>query len=403
MIRLVGFEFKKIFLHRSIWIVLLLFTLLDIWKIHDVWRSESYFSDSPERKAAYWELYPEYEGQLTQEKEDSLNGIYQPLFDKVKDWTFNRANNPNTITGINEFSDYLFLGRYYIEPWTNFSEYSDYAENVCSIAAENVRLFYNLGNEKEVNKNAQIYLLFKDRKIDEFAYTERDERLSTYSFSNYLVLSLCLYVYVLAIDRERESEMDRFISTTLRGEQSTILAKLMVAIVISVCVSLYFFVLDQLTFRLVFGWSDAGMLPLYALSYYKYTPLKITIQEFYFVVAIMKIMAIITLLMVFYNIAKFVESPLVLFAVGIGGGSSLIWLSEGFANGSFVWGKVLNPCSLLTCYPLFAKSEFVCVFGRYFLTYKVALLFQVIITIVLLMFHLQFVKKKLHRFFLWLR
>lgn len=188
MIRLVGYEFKKIFLHRSIWIVLLLFTILDIWKIHDVWRTESYFSDSPEWKAAYWELYPEYEGQLTQAKEDSLYGIYQPLFDKVKDWTFNRAINPNTITGINEFSDYLFLGRYYIEPWTNFSEYSDYAESVCNIAAENVRLFYNLGNEKEVNKNVQLYLLFKDREIDEFAYTERDERLSTYSFSNYLAL-----------------------------------------------------------------------------------------------------------------------------------------------------------------------------------------------------------------------
>lgn len=398
MIRLVGYEFKKIFLHRSIWIVLLLFTILDIWKIHDVWRTESYFSDSPEWKAAYWELYPEFEGQLTQAKEDYLYGIYQPLFDKVKDWTFNRAINPNTITGINEFSDYLFLGRYYIEPWTNFSEYSDYAESVCNIAAENVRLFYNLGNEKEVNKNVQLYLLFKDREIDEFAYTERDERLSTYSFSNYLALSLCFYVYVLTIDRERESEMDHFISTTLRGGQNTVLAKMVVAIVISVCISLYFFVLDQLAFRLVFGWSDAGMLPLYALSYYKYTPLKITIQEFYFVVAIMRIIAILALLMVFYNIAKFVESPIVLFAVGIGGGSSLIWLSEGFANGSSVWSKVLNPCSLLTCYPLIAKSEFVCVFGRCFLIYKVALLFQVIITSLLLMLHLQFMKKKPHGF-----
>lgn len=392
MIHLIRYELKKIFLHRSIWIVLLLFTLLNVWKIYDVWRSESYFSDSPEWKAAYWKLYPEYEGQITQEKIDNLNAIYQPLFDKVKDWTFNRAINPDTITGINEFSDYLFLGRYFMDPLTNFSEYSDYAENVCSIAAENVRLYYSLDNKKEVNKNTQIYLLFKNRKIDEFAYTERDERLSMYSFSDYLILSLCCYIYILAIDRERESEMGRFIHTTLRGGQSTTLAKLIVVIVISAIISLYFFVLNQLAFRHMFGWSKAGHLPLYALTSYKYTPLAITISEFYLLTAILKILSLLTLLIVFYNIARFVKSPLSLSVVGIGGGNGLILLSEQLSNGSSPWIKVLNPCSLLTYYSLFSKSEFVCLFGRNFLTYKVAILFQAIITIALLILYLFFAK-----------
>ena len=385
MIKLVGFEFKKILLHRSLLIVLLLFTLLDVWKIQDQWKSQSYFADSPGWAAAYWELYPTYAGAITPEKQEDLDALCNPIFDKVKDWTFNRAINPNSLTKINDFSDYLFLSRFYVSPWTRFSNYAEDATRVCQAAAENVQLYHGTGNTAEVEKNAKIYLLFQNRSITEFCYTERDERMASYTFSQYLVLLLCIYLWILCIEREKESKMDEMLHTMSYGGVPTVQSKIFVSASMTAFISLWFFLTDQIAFRAIYSWCKSGNMPLYSLVDFTYTPLNITLKSYTVLSGLLRIQALLFLMCVLYCAAAILKNALALFLVLLGGSEFLLWGSQALASCSNPWMKILNPCSFLTCYPLFRTCEFVVLGGKPFLAYQIAFWVQLLGTLTLLL------------------
>ena len=105
MVSLFHFEWKKSFGRPAVLLVLLLFTIINFVNISYRFQSDSWFADSPGWQKAYWQLYEEISGLITQEKLDHLWNIYEPLAEKVADLTFSRAENPNSLTGINEYSD----------------------------------------------------------------------------------------------------------------------------------------------------------------------------------------------------------------------------------------------------------------------------------------------------------
>ena len=87
MRRLIVFEWRKSFLHLPVLLLLVLFTVSDIAKIYDVYHENSYLAMEESWDKAYWELYPDYSGEMTLDKINSLLAIYRPLEEQTADLT----------------------------------------------------------------------------------------------------------------------------------------------------------------------------------------------------------------------------------------------------------------------------------------------------------------------------
>lgn len=175
MTRLIKYEFYKLFCKRSILVVFLLFSVINLFKINSEFHSYSYLADGNDSRSwniVYWQLYEDYRGEITAEKINHLLSIYQPLADATADMTASTAkDNPDMMTG-NIYSDRNILEKYYVEPMEYFYHYRTYALQVAERAKENAAVYKERGQTYEARKNSVIYHLYSGRSIKAFAYEE---------------------------------------------------------------------------------------------------------------------------------------------------------------------------------------------------------------------------------------
>lgn len=132
MVRLILFECRKNFLKRSITIAIILFSVLNIFKIYSVYDQTSLLSKStdPTWNDLYWEMYEDFRGTISTEKIEKLMEIYQPLNKQTIDKTASNAtDNPNTLTG-NVYSDTYFFRWNFVNPMEYAYMYRNYAKEV---------------------------------------------------------------------------------------------------------------------------------------------------------------------------------------------------------------------------------------------------------------------------------
>ena len=374
MKRLIGFEWKKLLLHRSVLVLLLAFTALNCWKVWDTWRQAAWFADSPGWGNAYWSLYEDYAGPISPEKARDLMALYQPLADSVRDQTFNTAYNADSLTGINAFSDYLMLRRYYVSPFERFTGYASHAAGITGRAKENVALFSGSQNGYEVRKNARIYLLFSGRSIEDFAYTEMYARLTHYGFSLYLSALLSVYGLTLLFAREKESSMDLLLLTAPNGGRRTLTAKLAVGGLFVAGTSLWFSLMDFFCFAAAYGTWEGAFLPVYALLDFSDSPLSLSLWQYTLLSALTRVAGFWLLGALYLLCSCRARGVLFPFLTGTGAVYILLWAADAFAGSTHIWRKALNPASLLHNQPLYGRTEFVNILGQPFLSYEAALL-----------------------------
>ena len=88
MTRLIRYEFYKLFCKRSILVVLILFSVINLFKINNEFHSYSYLADGNDSRSwnsVYWQLYEKYRGEITTDKINNLLDLYQPLADATAD------------------------------------------------------------------------------------------------------------------------------------------------------------------------------------------------------------------------------------------------------------------------------------------------------------------------------
>ena len=170
MTRLIRYEFYKLFCKRSILVVLILFSVINLFKINNEFHSYSYLADGKDSRSwnsVYWQLY-----EITTDKINNLLDLYQPLVDATADMTASTdTDDPNTMTG-NIYSDENILEKYYVQPMEYFYNYRTYASEVAKKAKENAAFYKEQGLNFEVRKNSVIYNLYSGRNIPAFAYQD---------------------------------------------------------------------------------------------------------------------------------------------------------------------------------------------------------------------------------------
>lgn len=382
MTRLIKYEFYKLFCKGSILAVLLLFSVLNLLKIQNEFRSYSYLADGNNSRSwssVYWRLYEDFSGEITAEKIRELLDLYQPLATATADMTASTAlDNPDTMTG-NLYSDRNLLDKYYVQPMEYFYHYRACAYRAAERAKENAAIYGEQGLTYEMRKNALIYHLYSDRSIQAFAYREMYNYYLNYDFSGILVLFLCLYGIVGTFVCEKETQMDMLLLTNLKGGKETTLAKIAAAALFAVGVALWFSVLDYAGFVFSFGTAKGGNLPLYAVSSFSTAGINCCLWQYAVLSAVTRALGVWALSMAFLLISMFWHNALIPFVTGLGTALCLMIAGASQSCSSNVWLKIGNPYSLLANRILFGRTEFIDFLGYPMPSFRAAVILALIL------------------------
>jgi len=377
MVRLLLFECRKHFLKKSIVLAILLFSVLNVAKIYSVYDQTSLLSKSTgsDWNDLYWEMYKDFGGTMTNEKIEKLMSIYGPLDKQTADNTASTAtDNPNTYTG-NVYNDTLFFRWNFVNPMEYAYMYRNYANDVVTVAQENMTFFESLGNQYEYRKNAAIVDRFKGRLISEFSYVEMYENYVHYDFSAFLVMLICIYVLMNVFVSEKETEMDVLLLTTKTGGTKTVVAKIMTSAIFVFIVCSWFWLIDFAAFATIFGSLEATVSPIYAIENFANSSIGISLGAYAVLSSLLKTAGILVLSLVFLLISILFKKALFPFIISLFATFGFIYMQEMYMGSGRILLKIINPFVLVVNRELFRKTEFVNLFGYPVISYVPALLF----------------------------
>ena len=377
MVRLILFECRKNFLKRSITIAIILFSVLNIFKIYSVYDQTSLLSKStdPTWNDLYWEMYEDFRGTISTEKIEKLMEIYQPLNKQTIDKTASNAtDNPNTLTG-NVYSDTYFFRWNFVNPMEYAYMYRIYAKEVVANAKENMKFFDSIGNKYEYKKNKEIVDSYTGRVIKDFIYTEMYKSYIHYDFSSFLVILICLYVLINIFVSEKETEMDFLLLTTKSGGNKTVWAKLISSCLFVIIVSFWFWLIDFVSFSIIFGTLEGTSSPVFAIENFVNSAISVNLGQYAIISSIMKTSGILVVAFVFLLVSTFFKNALLPFIINLLVTFGLIYMLELYMGSSRLLLKTINPFILVVNRELFRKTEFVNLFGFPVFSYVLALSF----------------------------
>ena len=381
MVNLIKYELKKHFLKRSIIIALLIFSAINIIKIDSIHRESSLIGETmpPSWNETYWQLYNDFGGQITLDKIDALMAIQRPLAQQTADLTASTAmDNPDTYTG-NVYSDYYLLTWCFVQPMEYAYMYRYTANDIVSLAQDNMQFYSEYGNEYLYRENEAITKLFAGRVVSDFANTEMYQYYLEYDFSALLVILICLYGLVGVFVSEKEADMDTLLLTTISGGKKTVWAKIIASSFFIMAVCMWFWVLDFAAFSVSFNSLEAAALPLYALQNFECASVNLTLGQFAILSAGIKTLGMLVIGMSVLLISSKSKNALLPFAMSLVFSVGIILSQEMSAGSGHVLIKVLNPFVLVANSELFKKIEFVNLFGTPILSYVTAILFAAIL------------------------
>ncbi|MBD3919004.1 ABC transporter permease [Paenibacillus sp. PR3] len=373
MVRLVCFEWRKHFLKRSIIIAMLLFSVLNIAKVYSI-HEESSLLANPGWKDLYWKEWADFGGAITNKRIEKLMNIYLPLEQLTADHTAStKYRTPDTYLS-NVYEDWNFFRLNYVDPMKYAYDYKAYAQGVVSAAKENIAFYESVDNSYERNKNAVIAKLFEGRSITSFAYTEMYQYYVQYDFSGLLVLLICLYGLMSVFLHEKVTEMDILLLTSKAGGKATIWAKLIASALFVSSVSFWFWVVDFVSFSIIFDSWDAASSPLFMLVDFIHAALNVSLWQYAILSALIKTAGILVFALAFLFMSILFRNALIPFIISLFISFISIYFEEVTMGSGRIWIKVINPFVLLFNRELFRKIEFVSLVGFPLPSYIAALL-----------------------------
>lgn len=372
------YEWKKLFWKKSLLLILLLFTVIDIAKVGQQYHSTTYLtSDKVEGmlswREAFWKLYEKYGGRLTEEKVNAFLKQYQPLQEETADMTASSiADNPKYMTG-SAWQDFNLMEKYYEIPMKYFYLYGKNAEKAAETAKENVSFYQEHGNSYESRKNLVLYNLYKGRKIQNFSYMEMIHYYLYYDFSSVLIFLLSIYGIVRVFVCEREAQMEELTVASVNGGSRLVRHKILAVTLYTVLVSLWFALVDFFSFAGFYQSLEGMKMPVYALENFACASVGCDIWQYVLLSFGARTLGFLVFGMFFLLLSELCRNALVPFVLSVAVSIASIFIGDYFAYSSHILSKALNPYFLVTNRLLFGRTEFVDVFGTPVLSYELAL------------------------------
>lgn len=318
------YEFRKITLKKSVIIALILFSIIDVYKISIEFNNTGRINN--DYNNGYWKAYKKAEGVMN---DSSLNFVidgYKRNSEIVQSGNYDTEHKQsNTYTGF-VFGD-MNMFKELFDAMDYQYNYNKVIDGCVDIAEDNIGFYQSKNNQYEVLNNRKIVKTYKGRNITEFYDTDGFSKYFHYDFSSLLILCLLILGLVPVFSYEREIEMDKLLLTSKNGRQRTVLAKISAAFVFIVIVSLILFIIDFAGFSYFFKLLGAGN-PIYSIKDFKLSPLTITIFEYIFLSGILKLLGFLVIGSVILTCSSMFSDALFPFVLSSGIIALLIVLSD---------------------------------------------------------------------------
>lgn len=372
------YEMKKLFWKKSLLLILLLFTVIDVAKVRQEYHSTTYLTDDRAEgmmswKEAFWKLYGQYGGRLTEKKMNAFLKQYQPLQEETADMTASSiADDPQYMTG-SAWQDFNLMEKYYEMPMKYFYLYGKNAEKAAKKAKENISFYQEHGNSFEEKKNAVIYHLYQGREIRDFSYMEMIHYYLYYDFSSVLIFLLCIYGIVRVFACEREAQMEELTVVSVNGGRRLVRHKILAVALYTVLISLWFGLVDFFSFAWFYQSLEGMGMPIYAVENFACASVGCSIWQYVMLSFAARTLGFLVFGMFFLLLSECCKNALMPFVLSVMASIASIFIGDYFAHSSHILCKVLNPYFLVTNRLLFGRTEFVDVFGAPVLCYEMAL------------------------------
>ena len=339
---LFSYEIKKVFSKKLIWIILMLFLLLDIVKVGMLYQNTIGSDPLANGRQA---VINEIKGPITSENLSFVIEKKRELDAMVADRTYQTDYDSSTYTGY-QFGDSIVFSEIYDE--LNYAyHYPNLLQKIKTKAEENSTLYPN--NSYETKRAQKILDTYSDRKIVNYYDATGYEAYFSYDFPTLLILLFLLFALTPIFAEESEVKMNLLILSAPNGRKPITKAKLSAAVTITLGSTLLFLLLDLLLFFTLFP-LEGGENPLYSLQSFAYTTFNGSIIQYAILSISLKLIGSI-----FFSLLYLLFSSVFTTALPalIGSGSVLFLLIFGNDFIPVSWLRQISPLALFTNRTLF--------------------------------------------------
>lgn len=356
-------EYRKMFLKKSLLVVLIVLSAINAIKIGTEYKYNAYYGGTSVRtqneKAAYSRLYTEeYSGAITDEKISRLMDYINSHYSEAVQSTYDKTEDFDKYLSGTWFGDYhAYYFKLYL-PYKYAYEYRGYADRIAAKVVENVSFYRQYGNAYEVDRNYRIAKQYSNRKITEFYDTEGAKVYLNYDFSSLLILIILVYALTPVFVGERLSGMQTIISVSRFGSGSVAAAKLISSEIYAVGVTAWFKLLDIVQHGILYS-CDGLNLPIYAIEQFKATPLTLSIWQYILVDFGSKLLAVTFFTALILLISVVCDNWISAFSTEIGIIGALIVIYDFLPQ-----FNCIDPVSLLTSREIFSGYNTINIFNN---------------------------------------
>lgn len=360
--KIVFFEFKKIMFKPILLILLVVFSVIDVYLLTVNARDYAPFSSMESAEKLYNDCCEKVEGKITNEKISFVIDKYNETAAKISGDFSTDYDTSNSYTGYLQ-SDFNVFSELYSEIKRVY-QYSENTEKAIEKAKENIEFFSESGNAAQVKKYEDMISVYEGRKVDSFYRTDGFEAYFGHNFSSLIALLMILFALSGAFSSEREIGMTSLIFTSKRGVNGIIWPRLAASVLICAFLVAWFTLVDIATVAVangLYGWEN----PLYSLPSYTYTTVNYSIGTHVILSALLKVVGLCSVSFCIISISSLSPSTLVSFSANITLIIMLILLDDRARfGGSKVLSAFFNPISLFTLQDVSKLYTTVEVFGQ---------------------------------------
>ena len=390
--KIVLFEFRKNILRKTVIIPMIILLIVNVIVSYAQYRFQNdpfssevnrYHSSAREWKY-YKELHTQFDGEITEEKQDKIIKLYNNLKEKVDDGDYEKGYTKSAGTGY-IFGDYSLIETNFYQPIKNLVSYVEKNGELVDQAKENIKFYKKADNRYELKKNQYIVKKYQDRVIYDFYDTTGFQKLFDYNFSD-VILIIFLFLCALPLFyQERICGMEDMILATKKGRKTYVMGKYISVIAAIIICTIVIACVNYIVFHITYGLKGFQM-PIYALEEFQYSPYNLTLIQACLAIQGLKCMALIVISTLMCFVSNMTKNTMMSFIILIGLTVLGLYCSGYICSDNVqkIMVAISSPFSLFKGSDIFKLLYELDLFGNFELRINVCIVIQVIFEMLLI-------------------
>lgn len=376
------FECKKLFVTKSIIVIISLFYVLNIFNIF----KNNFSNNNSLIEIGRYELYTVYKGELGNEKLEEMK-----LFSDYAEQLSASGNYSTEYCPEKYYSGYAYgeamLRIDLYREAIRIKEYERYSQNISENATELLKNSEISSYYRNINVNlAEIY---GNRNLSRLTNNSGITNFLSYRLSDLLCVVLVVISAVTIFTSDEENKTLLFVKSSTNGGRITTVAKFISSAFFTLIICTVFFATDFITFSAIFR-IDGLTEPLYSLKEFADSPLNISIWQYVLIYFLSKLTGFSCIAFLTALLSLLLQKALPSTLCSMTLVAAFMYLKAFITVSPFEKVNLLNPLSLILLPEMSVKYDVILFGDKPIFTLFVS--FAVIITVMLIVFVIAIIK-----------